>query len=136
MDGNLIGSRTKKVGYTFCQYSVPCPQQLSGTQMATHRVVEHPIQVSLVRVQLHGPSMNVSSGICGATLRPDGRHTEEHIGLLANCVEEAGRGDIGAVVGAFKHTISSGSISMMVREGQALRIPGCFGVHHSVEINR
>lgn len=79
--------------------------------------------------------MNISRGICGATLRPDGRHTEEHIGLLANRIEEAGRGYIGAVVCAFKHTISSGSISMEVREGEALRIPSCFGVHHSVEIN-
>lgn len=55
----------------------------------THRVVEHPILVSLIRVKLHRPAMDITEGICRAALRPDGRNAQEDIGFLANRVEEA-----------------------------------------------
>lgn len=104
IDGNLIGSRTKKVGYVIDRQ---WPFEPLAPKCTTHRVVKHPIQVSFFCVQLHPPSVNISRGIRRATLGSNGRNTKQDISLLANGAQEACGGDVGAVVGAFKEAVCS-----------------------------
>ena len=98
----------------------------------THRVVEHPVQVSFIRVQLHRPSVNIPRGIRRATLGPNGGNTKQDIGFLANGVQEACGCDVGAVVGAFEDTVCSERISIKqvygrieVRTRLLWRVPLC-----------
>lgn len=61
---------------------------------SAHNVVADKVLVALVRVNLHAPAVNIAGRVGRASLGADGRDTEEHIGLFADGVEEAGRGDV------------------------------------------
>lgn len=99
IDGNLIGSLMKKIGYT---ESAGGLRQLFKNQQKTYSVVENPIMVSFVRVQLHGPTVDISCRIGGTSLKPNSRDSEEDWRFLPDLVQEAGRGNVGAVVGYFE----------------------------------
>lgn len=75
------------------------------------RVVEDPVLVALVRVQLHRPAMDVPRSIRRAGLPPNGGDAGEHGGFLAER-EEAGRGEIGAIARCFKLAIRARRVSL------------------------
>lgn len=89
------------------------PKLMSGTKSGpsvkhcTDCIVEHPVQVPFIRLQLHGPSMNISSCVCRASLWTNGGNAQKHFGFLSNSIEETGWSDIGAVVSAFKFPVCS-----------------------------
>jgi hypothetical protein len=96
---------------------------MSGTKSepsvkrCTDRIVEHPVQVPFIRLQLHGPSMDISSCVCRASLWANGGNAQKHFGFLSNAIKETGRSDIGAIMSAFKFPVSSVSC---VRQGWCL----------------
>lgn len=53
------------------------------------RVVEDPVQVTLIRVDLHGPSVNIASGICRTGFRSNCRYSKKDGRLLASFAQEA-----------------------------------------------
>lgn len=59
-----------------------------------HNVVADKVLVALVCVNLHAPAVDIAGRVGRASLGADGRDTEEHIGLFADGVEEAGRGHV------------------------------------------
>lgn len=93
MSGNFTGSRTKKMGY---HISANCS---TPPKRNTNRVVKHPVKVTLVGIELHRPSTHITGGIRGARLTGHLRHTQQHVRFLADGVEEAGTGEVRAVMG-------------------------------------
>lgn len=89
------------------------PRTQNSPLHKAYSVVKHPIEVTLVGVQLHSPAVNIANGISRSALGADGRNSQKSSGLLANFLEEAGRGNVGAVVGAFELTV--GAVQLISR---------------------
>lgn len=70
-------------------------------------VVEHPIQVSLICLELDRKSTGVTSGIRRARLAADGRETDGGSNLFANRLEQVSGGNIADVVRHFKVAVST-----------------------------
>lgn len=80
--------------------------------MVTCRIVEHPVEVALFGVELHGPAMDITSRVGGTTFRTDSRHTEQHLGLLANLVQEGSRSDVRHIMSDLKLATGTDGLGM------------------------
>lgn len=69
------------------------------TTKYTDRVVEHKVLVALVGVELHRESMDIARGVGRASFSSDSRNAHDAFCFLADLVQEAGRGEVGAVMG-------------------------------------
>lgn len=80
--------------------------------MKTYNVVSNDVMVTLLGEELDREASHITNGVCTALLATSGAKTEEHWSLLANAIEELGRGEGGYVVGDFEFTPGTGSLSM------------------------
>ena len=78
---------------------------------AAHGIVEHPVQVSLLGIHFHRPTVYIANRIGGTALGADGGDSEEERRRLPDGVEKVGRGEVGTVVGAFKLAVRAGRIA-------------------------
>lgn len=80
--------------------------------MKTYNVVSNDVMVTLLGEELDREASHITNGVCTALLATSGAKTKEHWSLLANAIEELGRGEGGYVVGDFEFTPGTGSLSM------------------------
>ena len=107
-EGNLIGSLTKNTGCVECKQSVIYFIECARTfDSKTHRIIEHPVKVTFICVQLHRPTMYIPCCIGGSAFRANGRYAKEHLRRFPNRVKKASRGEISAVMGDFKFAVGA-----------------------------
>lgn len=75
--------------------------------LCTNRVVEHPVEVSFIRIELHCPSVHVARSIGRSRFEPNRGHTLENWGSFSSFVEETGAGEVGAITSGFKLAVAS-----------------------------
>lgn len=83
-----------------------CPDRQTDRHK-THCIVKHPIQIPLVCVQLHSPSMDIARRVGRTAFRADGGYAEKHLCLLPDLLEKTSRGDVGTVMGDLELAIGS-----------------------------
>lgn len=94
-----------------CQERSPSEPHIKG---CTDCIVKHPVQVPFIRLDLHAPSMNISSCVCWASLWANGGNAQKHFAFLSDSIEETGRSDISAIISAFEFPVCS---IICVRQG-------------------
>lgn len=80
--------------------------------METYNVISNNVVVALLGEELDREASHITNGVRTALLATSGAKAEEHGGLLANAIEELGRGEGGYIVGDFKFTPGTGSLGM------------------------
>ena len=75
-------------------------------------IIEHPVPVTFVSLQLDSKSTGISSSIGRTILASDGRESNSCSDLLADSVEEGLRSDVTEVVGDFKISMSTSSFGV------------------------
>lgn len=75
-------------------------------------VVEHPVPVTLLRVELHGKPTRVPCTIRRALFSTNRRETSEHLGFLANTLEHVDDCQITDVIRHLKLTIGASTLGM------------------------
>ena len=59
------------------------------TQEEDGGIIEHPVPVILLSVELHGETTGVASTVCRVILATNGREAGRHLGLFTNALEHA-----------------------------------------------
>ena len=86
---------------------------ICGKGILSHSVVKHPVQVALVSVKLHSPSVDIANSVGGSSLGADCGNSKQCLGLLANFIEKTCRGNIGAIVSNFEFAVSAAIVSRL-----------------------
>lgn len=87
----------------------------------TYGVVEYPVEITLISVQLHAPAVNISRGIGRARFRSDCRNTKEKRSFFPTFVEEARTSQIRKIVARFKFSIGTRKKMVISDDEQIVR---------------
>ena len=78
----------------------------------SYLVVEYPVVVPFARFELDREAPEISNGIRGTFLRPNGRYSYEDFCLLADIRQEVSVSEVTDVVGDLEISTGSGSFGM------------------------
>ena len=78
----------------------------------TYHMVADNIMVTLLGEELDGKAADIAHGIGTALLATGGAGPEEHLGLLADAVEELGAGEVGDVIGDTELSPGAGTLGV------------------------
>lgn len=76
------------------------------------RVVEDPVMVALVGVELDGEATGIAGGIWGTLLAADGGEAGDAVCLFADSAEHVHAGEVGDIVGYFEGSVGAGSFGV------------------------
>jgi hypothetical protein len=79
-------------------------------------VVEHPIPVTFLGLELESEPTRVTSGIGRAGFTTDGGDTGSDVNLLANALEEGTGGDVAQIMSDLEVTVGASSLGMDLHE--------------------
>lgn len=87
-------------------------------------VVVHPIPDTFLRLDLHGKSTRITSGIRGSALTTDRAESDSGRCLLSNGCKKGVGGDIGQVVSDFKVSVSTSTLGVddTLRDSLAIEV--------------
>ena len=87
-------------------------------------LVENPVHVSFLGVELNGKTTRVTGGVGRALLTTNGREANNSLGLLADLVEHVHAGEVSDVVGDLELAIGTGTLGMDNSLGDSLACSG------------
>lgn len=97
----LDGISNEEDGLMTTMVSCQC-QWIIQQQTKAYDIVEHKVLVAFLSLELQRPTSNIANAICTPTLWANSRNSKQSLRLLADAVQELGRGQMRDVMRSLK----------------------------------